>query len=602
MTKKLFILVIALMFIVLGAQTPITIFDFEGDTMEPSLGEGTLVTIGDIGTSFQLGWAGTSQGGRALNTNSYPAQGTLPETAGIRIHVSTESMSNIVLSWNTRNSNTAANRIRLQYTIDGSLWQNFDANESNATNQRIFPAGSVEDLGFDEGMYIYEIGESWFLRSADFTGIESVDDNSNFAIRFVTAFPTGSDVYEASNPGSNYGTAGTIRYDNIVFSFIDESAVMTPVANPLGGTYNSPISVTLTTGTPDARIYFTTNGDEPIESDGNLYTAPIEIRENTTLRFRAFKEGMTPSALVTEEYILPIFINSLAQLRDYPAGTGLLFYVESEVLVTYTQAFRNQIFVQDDTAGILIDDFPGIIQTPYVIGDGIVGLLGTLLNFGGLLQFSPVEDPGPPSSTGHTIIPLVITMSDFINDFDTYESRLVAFEYVNFVSPTGNFAIAQVYPITDETHTIHFRATFEADYLGTPIPTEKFNLIGLLTERTDGRFITARSLDDFRPPTISVDDNPIRLEHRLIGNFPNPFNPSTTISFELKYDTNVNITIFNIRGQRVKTLIHEEREAGSHNIHWNGIDENGNEMASGIYFYRMQTPDFVQVKRAILMK
>ncbi|MCL2063574.1 MAG: chitobiase/beta-hexosaminidase C-terminal domain-containing protein [Candidatus Cloacimonetes bacterium] len=599
MTQKMFLIILTMVFITLSAQTPITIYDFEDETMDPSFGTGTLTTIGGISTTWVLGWGGSGEGGRALNTASYPAQGTDPETAGIRIHVSTQEHANILLSWNNRQSATSSSRLRLQYTVDGATWLNFEANESNATNQRIFPTGVIGDIDFDDGMYVYAETNSWFYRTANFSSIAGVNNNPNFAFRFVTAFQSGTSEY--APVGTNYASGGTIRFDNITLSFIDENAVMTPIASPAGTTYTTPIEVELSTQTPDASIYFTINGEYPDNVSGTLYAEPILINENTTLRFKAYKEGMTPSIDVTEEYILPIVIHSLEQLREYEAGTGLLFFVESEVHVTFTQEFRNQKFVQDDTAGILIDDFSEIIQTEYKIGDGIVGLMGNLVNFGGLLQFTPISDPGEASSTDNTIIPLVITMQNFIEDFDKYESRLVALENVSFVSPEGNFAIARTYPITDGTHTIHFRATFETDYLGTPIPTENITLIGLLTERTDGRFITARFLDDFRKSSSDYD-TVSQLTHMLIGNFPNPFNPSTTIAFELKYETHLNISIFNIRGQRVNTLINEVMEAGTHNVHWNGIDENGNEMASGIYFYRMLTPEQIFVRRAILLK
>ena len=97
MTQKMFLIILTMVFITLSAQTPITIYDFEDETMDPSFGTGTLTTIGGISTTWVLGWGGSGEGGRALNTASYPAQGTDPETAGIRIHVSTQEHANILL-------------------------------------------------------------------------------------------------------------------------------------------------------------------------------------------------------------------------------------------------------------------------------------------------------------------------------------------------------------------------------------------------------------------------------------------------------------------------------------------------------------------------
>jgi len=93
---------------------------------------------------------------------------------------------------------------------------------------------------------------------------------------------------------------------------------------------------------------------------------------------------------------------------------------------------------------------------------------------------------------------------------------------------------------------------------------------------------------------------------KLEGNFPNPFNPSTTIEFgvrnaEFGYE-HVNVTIYNIRGQAVKTLVNGYFGAGVHSVVWNGDDDNGRSVASGIYFYRLETSTGSEVRRMLLMK
>ena len=602
--KKIIFSVCALLIGALLTASPFLVFDFNGDNLIPSTGSGTITLIGGATDAYAAGWTGTTSGGRALNTSGYPASSASPETAGINVAVSTAGRSNIVVTWNQRNSNTGANRLRLKYTLDGVTWIDFDANESNATNMNISLSPPV-DRGFDNGMFITNTNvgssasEGWYLRVANFSSIPGANDNPSFAVRFVTAFPTGASEYGSSG-GTSYGTSGTLRYDNLTFSHTDSNQVLTPVASPIGGTYYEPFNVTLSCPTPDATIYYQFGiFPEPIVY---TYTQPFEISEYTVLVFWAVKEGMVNSETATETYIMPINITELAQLRTYTPGDGLLFYISTEVIVTYTQDFRNQKFIQDETGAVLIDDFPGVITHNYQIGDGIVGLTGTTIEFGNMLQFSPTEDPGLPSSTGHTIIPTVITMEDFLEKYTEYESRLVAFQNVKFVNPTGNFAIAQVYEVTDGTHIINFRATFQTDYLGQPIISDNLDLIGFPNARAEGRYITARFKDDFRAPTVSISDKTLALQHKLIGNYPNPFNPNTTIAFEIVKPTNVNIAVFNIRGQKVNTLVNEFMQAGSHNVTWNGIDENGLDVASGFYFYRLQTDDGVDVKRAILMK
>jgi len=88
----------------------------------------------------------------------------------------------------------------------------------------------------------------------------------------------------------------------------------------------------------------------------------------------------------------------------------------------------------------------------------------------------------------------------------------------------------------------------------------------------------------------------------LQGNYPNPFNPTTTIRFDLANAGNVKIEIFNIRGQRVNSLMNSELEAGRHSVEWNGTDESGRIVSSGVYFYTMQAGEFSSTRRMILMK
>ena len=88
----------------------------------------------------------------------------------------------------------------------------------------------------------------------------------------------------------------------------------------------------------------------------------------------------------------------------------------------------------------------------------------------------------------------------------------------------------------------------------------------------------------------------------LHPNYPNPFNPSTTISFETVKDGNVQIDIYNVRGQRINTLLNDNLKSGLHIIEWNGKDDNGSNVASGIYFYRLRTEEETIVRRMVMMK
>ncbi len=91
--------------------------------------------------------------------------------------------------------------------------------------------------------------------------------------------------------------------------------------------------------------------------------------------------------------------------------------------------------------------------------------------------------------------------------------------------------------------------------------------------------------------------NQLPLEYNLFQNYPNPFNPSTVIKFDLSEDTFVNITVYSILGEVVLNLVNSKYMAGSHTILF-----NANNLKSGIYFYRINTAKYTQIRKMILLK
>ena len=102
--------------------------------------------------------------------------------------------------------------------------------------------------------------------------------------------------------------------------------------------------------------------------------------------------------------------------------------------------------------------------------------------------------------------------------------------------------------------------------------------------------------------TPNNDSTIPQLVTTLYGNYPNPFNPETTIRFELANAGFVTMDIFNQKGQLVKTLLNTELPAGFHQITWNGTDQKGSLVSSGIYYYRMRSGKFSSTRKMILMK
>jgi len=91
-------------------------------------------------------------------------------------------------------------------------------------------------------------------------------------------------------------------------------------------------------------------------------------------------------------------------------------------------------------------------------------------------------------------------------------------------------------------------------------------------------------------------------EFGLRQNYPNPFNPTTVIQYALPKASEVRIQIYNVLGQKVRNLVDEAQEPGYKMIHWDGKDDDGTEVSSGVYFYRIEAGDFVKNKKMTLLK
>ncbi len=104
-------------------------------------------------------------------------------------------------------------------------------------------------------------------------------------------------------------------------------------------------------------------------------------------------------------------------------------------------------------------------------------------------------------------------------------------------------------------------------------------------------------------PLPSAIDDPVTYPATLeCSNYPNPFNPSTTIKYAIDKAQTVKLVIYNSKGQLVNTLVNENQDAGTHEAIWNGKDSNGNSVASGVYLYKIHAGKYSQTKKMMLMK
>jgi hypothetical protein len=119
--------------------------------------------------------------------------------------------------------------------------------------------------------------------------------------------------------------------------------------------------------------------------------------------------------------------------------------------------------------------------------------------------------------------------------------------------------------------------------------------------------MTVHSTDISRITVKLTSDGEVPKEFSLSQNYPNPFNPSTMIKYGLPVDSRVTVEIYNVIGQRIRTLISDNQTAGYHTAEWNGLNNDGQQLSSGIYFLRMSAKgangtSFNEVRKMMLMK
>ena len=246
---------------------------------------------------------------------------------------------------------------------------------------------------------------------------------------------------------------------------------------------------------------------------------------------------------------------------------------------------------------MLIDDSPGAITTPYAIGDVMTGVLGDLGAFNDLIQFRPSTDV-PSSGRTAEVMPFEVTI-DELNATD-HESALITINNVRFKDPAASFPASggtNLTVVDSDGNEAIFRTAFnEADYMGQAIPTEAFNLTALVGNFRGTLQLTARSTADFNFD-VSNERFDGAYEFRLSQNYPNPFNPTTAIVYSVAEMSNVRLTVYDILGRVVTTLVNDVHSPGQYNVNFDAT-----QLSSGTYIYRIEAGDFMSTKKMLLIK
>lgn len=334
----------------------------------------------------------------------------------------------------------------------------------------------------------------------------------------------------------------------------------------------------------DGHIHYEVTKDAVNQGEVMKYdTTPISLTGLTPGSYSVFVQlvnnghgAIVPAVNATVTFTIENYnvVANIAALRaDVIAnGTGKYYQISSNPVITYARSstYRNQKYIQDATGGLLIDDVPGTISTSMVIGDAISTLRGQSSLFNGVLQFLPTEN-STVASSGNTVTPQVVTITDISGNIEMYESELVQINTVSFNEANGTdvFATSSNYTLNDGTNTLAFRTNFaEASYIGALIPSGTQNVVVLVGEFNGTPQVTARNVADMPLNTNSFNAiDGLKM-------YPNPLS-GNVLNFNTTANAELDVQIFDILGKNVL----------SSKVLNNTLDVNG--LNSGIYIVKI---------------
>lgn len=274
---------------------------------------------------------------------------------------------------------------------------------------------------------------------------------------------------------------------------------------------------------------------------------------------------------------------NFVQKTTFPAEPGSEFYLYVQVTSTSLQTVGSGVITPDTS-------FAGL--------DGTNEVTPLPLQFGATWNTTESDTIGDPQTFA------IITASNTSNTVDGWGQVRV---------PIGDFDCLRIRANSETiTKTIFSGTVFLADTTTTIdyIWISKNNFYVAMAVSQDGEtnpnFTDAASFSRLASTTTSVTSHSgreaIPAAFELSQNFPNPFNPETRISFQLRQPGVVELSVFNVTGEKVRTLISAPLPAGEHTVSWDGKDASGGNLASGIYVYRLKAGNHESAKTMLLLK
>jgi hypothetical protein len=285
-------------------------------------------------------------------------------------------------------------------------------------------------------------------------------------------------------------------------------------------------------------------------------------------------------------------------------------------------ASQMSYFMQDATGGLDLWVY-GLSTLEFARGDSVM-VTGTVAQYKGVVEFTPLAwDNTYIKLLSHVSVPAPkrVTLHQFVTNPESYEGQLIEIDTVYKATgtwPTTPANVSLYVTNASKTDTVQLFIDFDSNIGGTE-PAYPINVVGIMSQYSsstppnNGYEISPRDSADIvhTPGTAGVDNqfSGVPKNFELFNSYPNPFNPSTTISYGLPQQSKVTLRVYSVLGQEIATLVDDVQGASYHKIQWNGKDDNGTQVSSGVYFFRIvaqpvdgKSQTFTQVRKMMLMK
>ena len=326
-----------------------------------------------------------------------------------------------------------------------------------------------------------------------------------------------------------------------------------------------------------------------------LWSSPIWV--NSSGEFQPPENPITPISALREN-----FQNGLPRNLELTNIT-----IRGVATVGRQFGFEGPGFLQDSTGGIAIFGVNFVEKVvPTVPFEFEV--TGKVTFFNGQTELTPYTTKRVGIKTFPQALP--VQTAEIASNGEAYEGRLVQ---VIGAEISGNFppnGVNANITIDDGTGPCTLRIDKDTDIDGTPTPTGRVNIVGVVgqfdpTPPYDSSYqLIPRSSGDIEILTSVAGPDPETIPEffSLSQNFPNPANPQTQIIFRVPDPAHISLKLFNMRGQKIRALVDELFQPGEYRITWDGLNDSGKEVASGIYLYKFEAPGIAIVKKLVLLR